>query len=297
MHIKVSVIIPCYNQAHFLKESVASVLAQTYTNWECIIINDGSTDLTDKIGLSFEEKDSRIKYLKKKNGGLGSARNAGLNVADGNLIQFLDADDILAPEKFSRQLEPLNETNIAENLVLYSNYTYGKNDNINEKISKVKSVVFHSNDYLEELILRWENDFIIPCHCFLLSSDFFLKDLLRFDETIPNHEDLDCWLSIFSKRPQVLFTDEILCRYRQSVNSMSTNMRLMGEGFLQVLDKHLKMPEYSLKVKKLFIAKKLSVLQSYRRFDLMTLKEKFNSLPVIREYYFNRLLDKFRRRP
>src|SRR5665647_2316811 len=88
MDVTISVIIPCYNQAHFLNESVGSVIAQTYTNWECIIVNDGSTDDTEKVALEISQKDNRIQYIKKENGGLSSARNAGLNIAKLSLIHI-----------------------------------------------------------------------------------------------------------------------------------------------------------------------------------------------------------------
>ena len=90
MSYLISVIIPCYNQAHFLDETLNSILTQSYDNWECIIINDGSLDATEKIGLDWSNKDSRFKYVKKENGGLSSARNKGLELAKGDFIQFLD---------------------------------------------------------------------------------------------------------------------------------------------------------------------------------------------------------------
>ena len=291
---KISVIVPCYNQGHFLNESVGSVLAQTYTNWECIIVNDGSTDNTERVALEYSRTDSRIKYLKKENGGLSSARNAGLDVAEGGYIQFLDADDVLESGKFEQQLEILNQTEKLERAVLYTNYSFGKAGNIYENGSKVISVEFNSDNYLPELITRWESDLVIPCHCFLFSSDFFLNDRIRFDETLPNHEDFECWLAIFSKDPRVIFTDKILCRYRLNDASMSTDMRRMGEGFIQALNKHLKIKWYSKRVRLLLNQKRLSVLQAYKRFDLMTLNDKLNSLDILKKYYSQRLKDKIR---
>lgn len=91
---KVSVVIPCYNQAQYLADSVQSVLNQTYSNWECIIVNDGSTDNTAQVALSWCAKDERIKYVSKDNGGLSSARNCGIQNSSGNYILTLDADDM-----------------------------------------------------------------------------------------------------------------------------------------------------------------------------------------------------------
>ena len=89
----ISVIVPCYNQAQYLDECLQSVLDQTYTDWECIIVNDGSPDNTEEVAKKWVEKDPRFKYLYKENGGLSSARNAGIEIAKGEWILPLDADD------------------------------------------------------------------------------------------------------------------------------------------------------------------------------------------------------------
>ena len=99
---KISIIVPCYNQAQYLPECIQSVINQTYTDWECIIVNDGSPDNTEEIALEWVSKDLRIKYLKKENGGLSSARNAGISIAKGKWILPLDADDRIANEYLER---------------------------------------------------------------------------------------------------------------------------------------------------------------------------------------------------
>lgn len=89
----VSVIVPCYNQAQYLPDALESVLNQTYNNWECIIVNDGSPDDTERVAAEWCQRDSRFQYLKKENGGLSSARNAGIAASVGTYILPLDADD------------------------------------------------------------------------------------------------------------------------------------------------------------------------------------------------------------
>ena len=79
----VSIIVPCYKQAEFLDECLSSVIAQTYSDWECIVVDDGSPDNTEEIMQSWVKKDERIKYLKKQNGGLASARNSGILASNG----------------------------------------------------------------------------------------------------------------------------------------------------------------------------------------------------------------------
>ena len=100
----VSIIVPCYNQARYLPDALASVASQTYPHWECIIVNDGSLDHTSEVARQWLEKDDRFKYVEKQNGGLSSARNAGLKVAKGEYIQLLDADDLLEADKIKVQI-------------------------------------------------------------------------------------------------------------------------------------------------------------------------------------------------
>ena len=93
MNAKVSVIIPVYNAEQYLKRCLDSVLAQTYQDFEIICIDDGSTDNSGAICDEYAKKDSRIRILRKENGGVSSARNAGLNIAEGEYITFIDSDD------------------------------------------------------------------------------------------------------------------------------------------------------------------------------------------------------------
>lgn len=106
----VSIIVPCYNQAAYLDEALESVVKQTYTYWECIIINDGSTDNTNSVVKKWISKDVRFKYLEQENKGVVIARNNGIKIAVGDYILPLDADDkigedyiLLAIEQFENQ--------------------------------------------------------------------------------------------------------------------------------------------------------------------------------------------------
>ncbi|MEO7522923.1 MAG: glycosyltransferase family 2 protein [Ferruginibacter sp.] len=288
----ISIIIPCYNQGHFLNDAIDSVLKQTYSNWECIIVDDGSSDNTKEIASNFVQLDKRFRYIYKTNGGLSSARNRGIEKVSGKWIQFLDADDVLEPRKFSTQLDSVKEYNEITQVVIYSDYAFGHQDDVYQNEGGRLPVQFKSGAYFEELISRWETDLIIPCHTFLFSSSLFLKNSICFDEILPNHEDFDCWLMVFSSNPLVIFNNEVLCRYRLSNHSMSTNMKLMGEGFLKVLDKHLESTLYSGERHSLLKKKRLEVLQRYKRFDMMSLKEKFASIKILSTYYSKKIVEK-----
>src|SRR6218665_159168 len=103
--MKISVIIPCYNVERYVEQCICSVLSQTLLPYEIICVNDGSTDSTLMVLQGLQEKSPRlIKIIDVKNAGASAARNTGLAAANGELVQFLDADDIIVPEKFERQL-------------------------------------------------------------------------------------------------------------------------------------------------------------------------------------------------
>ena len=101
----ISVILTCYNQGRFLEQSVQSLLDQDYQSWECFLINDGSTDESDRIARQLCELDDRLTYFFQENKGVSASRNKGLELANGDYIQFLDADDFIHPKKFSTQIE------------------------------------------------------------------------------------------------------------------------------------------------------------------------------------------------
>lgn len=123
-----SIIIPCYNQAHFLSQCLDSLLVQEYKNWEAIVVNDGSPDDTSKVVQNYIEKDSRIKLVEKANGGLSSARNSGIANAIGNRFIFLDADDFLYPNCLQKIAVVIQNSD--ENTLIQFGYTYVTEDKV-----------------------------------------------------------------------------------------------------------------------------------------------------------------------
>lgn len=106
----VSIVMPSYNCARFISESIKSIMAQTYANWELIIVDDCSTDDTESIVASFRE--NRIRYIKnKKNSGAAVSRNRALREAKGRWVAFLDSDDVWLPDKLERQIEFMKRNN------------------------------------------------------------------------------------------------------------------------------------------------------------------------------------------
>jgi len=105
----VSVIIPCYNQAHYLDEAINSVFNQSFTQWECIVVNDGSEDETKDVAQKWIEKDSRFKMITIENGGLANARNTGIQESQGTYILPLDADDKINTEYLQLAVNAFNQ--------------------------------------------------------------------------------------------------------------------------------------------------------------------------------------------
>ncbi|NGX84090.1 glycosyltransferase family 2 protein [Aequorivita sp. KMM 9714] len=111
----VSIIIPTYNRAHLIGETLDSVLAQTYQNWECIVVDDGSTDNTDEVMAAYMAKDTRFQYHhrpKDRLPGGNAARNYGFEVSKGEYIQWFDSDDLMLPEKLEIKVKVISEYNV-----------------------------------------------------------------------------------------------------------------------------------------------------------------------------------------
>lgn len=237
MNYLVSIIVPCYNQAQYLPDALQSIYMQSHGNWECLIINDGSTDHTELVAQEWQEKDSRFRYIKKKNGGLSSARNAGLAEAMGDYIQFLDADDVIHPDKFRMQLQGINPS--TRYAISYSDYFSSTEKKLTEPFPYHISPEFKTSNYLFELINRWEKSLSIPCHCFLISSHILKDNSITFDETLKNHEDWDFWMTIFRFKPSVFYIPKQLVTYRIHSSSMSRNYKQMKLGFQAAIKKQL----------------------------------------------------------
>ena len=108
---KISVIVPFYNSSNTLERCLKSILEQTYTNFEILCVNDGSTDCSEKLVKEYAAKDKRVKLINKKHGGVSSARNLGLKRAKGDFIQFVDSDDFIEPRMYEIMLNAMLENN------------------------------------------------------------------------------------------------------------------------------------------------------------------------------------------
>lgn len=229
----ISIIVPCYNQDQFLEETLYSVEKQSYKNWECLIINDGSTDNTEKIAQEFCSKDPRFKYYFKNNGGLSSARNFGLNHALGEFIQFLDSDDFIAPKKFEYQIKNMISENCDIDICDFIIY----DDTDKAYSNKYLNSIPNSNNFFKEIILFWEDRISIPCHCILFRRSLIhMNSRLYFNEDLKNHEDWVFWVQLFAITTKISTTNKALAVYRMHPNSMSRDLNIMKLGFLEAVN-------------------------------------------------------------
>jgi len=264
----ISVIIPTYNHAKYLKRAVTSVLDQIYGEFEVLIIDDGSLDNTFNVCQELLNIDSRIKYFYQKNKGLSAARNYGLSIANGVWIQFLDADDLIDKNKFYCQINKIKSSNISysELVLCFSDFIRSDIDDPNKELLLYKSRLPITNHlFLNDVILNWENIVSIPIHSFLYDIRYFKEYGLRFDESLKNHEDFDILISILSLNTKVVFCSEKLVNYTFSTKSMSSDINVMNSGFKIVLRKHLFLTtRFDIFI---LIKMKLSVLNRYSFFD------------------------------
>lgn len=204
----VSIIVPCYNQAQYLDECLNSVLDQTYPNWECIIVNDGSPDNTEEVAMKWTNKDERFKYLYKTNGGLSSARNEGIKNAVGTLILPLDADDKIANIYCELAINALVKNSSLS--LIYAN---------SEKFGLVNEIW----DLPEFSIQKLATENLIYCSAFFKKEDW--EGVGGYDENlIQGLEDWEFWIAILKKGGNVIKLKETCFYYRIKETSMITSL-------------------------------------------------------------------------
>ena len=158
----VSVLIPCYNAEKWLSQTIESVLAQTWDNIEIILVDDGSTDNSLAIAHQFESRG--VKVIAQPNRGASAARNLAFNISQGDFIQYLDADDLLAPDKIERQLQLL----LDGNLEYVAAAEWAKFYNSPQEAKFISDLVWTDKSPVEWLICSWEGGGMMALHAWLV---------------------------------------------------------------------------------------------------------------------------------
>jgi glycosyltransferase involved in cell wall biosynthesis len=237
---EVSIIIPAYNVALFIGETLQSVLDQEYQNFEVIVVNDGSTDDTEQIIQAFLPRfQGRLHYLKQQNAGPAAARNKAIRQAQGQFIALLDADDQWLPEYLSETINTL-KSNASLDVISpnaeYFGATRLAGKTFQDVYPPIEPVTW------EKLLARESKIFI---------SSVFRREILNevgmldeSPETI-GCEDFDLWLRMGRQGHRFGFTRRVLARYRRHENSLSAEGAKICAGTIHVYEKFLQQPDIS----------------------------------------------------
>ena len=206
----VSIVMPTFNCGEYIRETIKTVLQQTYNNWELIIIDDASSDNTSEVVEEFVKKDNRIKYSTfKENSGAAAARNMAIELAGGRYIAFLDSDDLWYPSKLEKQIEFMQKNNYAISCTAY--------EQIDEKGRPVGKIIktIKRTDY---------NRLLLDCPVGNSTVMYDVSKLGKFE--VPNirkRNDDALWLQMLKKEKYIWGMPEVLMKYRIRGNSISSN--------------------------------------------------------------------------
>lgn len=224
MNSLVSVVIPAYNAAQYLPETIESVLAQTFHNFELLIIDNGSTDNTAEVAYQYSQQDQRIKLFSDGNPcGVSAARNKGIQLAVGKVIAFIDADDQWLPNKLTSHIEHLNQdTNLG--------VSFGRVEFLSPDGKPTRQF---SNSRLSDIQPQhflYENPTITVSNLVVRREIF--EQVGGFEESMRYSEDMDFLLRVAcSNRWKIEGLNEVLTRYRTSPKGLSSNLQGMEEGW------------------------------------------------------------------
>lgn len=225
----VSVIMPCYNMASYISDSIKSVVAQTYPYWELLIVDDASTDKTVNIIETYAQSDARIRFaIKKHNSGIADTRNQCIRMSQGRFLAFLDADDIWHPEKLEKQLKFMLEKNVG--------FSYSTYDWIDEEGQTLNKFINTIGDLDYKTYLR---NTIIGC------STVMVDKKITGDVVVPNFrtsEDTATWLNILKKGILAYAIEEPLVSYRIRRKSASSNKIKASIDLWKVYRRNEKLP-------------------------------------------------------
>ncbi|MBE6584715.1 MAG: glycosyltransferase family 2 protein [Ruminococcaceae bacterium] len=206
----VSVIMPTYNCARFIAETLDSIKAQTYENWEVIIVDDCSSDDTKQIVDAYIAEDARIKYhCLENNSGAAVARTTAMAMAEGEYMAFCDSDDIWMPDKLERQLAFMKENGYA-----FSCTAYEQIDEESKSLNRIIKTVKKTN----------YNRLLLDCPVGNSSVMYSVRKMGKFE--VPNirkRNDDALWLQMLKKEKYIYGMPDVLMRYRIRSNSISAN--------------------------------------------------------------------------
>jgi teichuronic acid biosynthesis glycosyltransferase TuaG len=261
---------PAYNAACYIHQSIISVLEQSHTNWELIIVNDGSTDTTSDKVSAFT--DSRIHHLKQENKGVSAARNKSLELAKGEYFCMLDADDILPPTSLESRLtlfQQLPALSFVDGMVQVFDATM------------VELLSSHTQTYYGRV---FDQLIALDSRCFFGNTWMFRASAiegLRFREGMSHAEDLLFYIEAARRGGMYAATNECVLHCRRNTNSAMSNLDGLARGYRQLYEAVKQMPEASLKQKQLlkFKIKKIMTLSYLSKSEYLKALNALVALP------------------
>ncbi len=249
---KVDVIIPAYNAAKYLPEAIESVVAQTFEDWEILLVDDGSTDNTAEVVAPYlENLGSKLKYIRKANGGLPAARNTAIRSSSAEFLALLDADDAWLPCRLSESLKSFEGRPQV-------GLTYGFNDRIDPAgrvIDTFDSRQKNGEGFIAPYIYMRKVD--LPCPTITFRRKC-VDEVGLFDESLRATEDRDLWFRI-ALQYEVALVPKVIAHYRVSPNSMSTDPGRMLKAQLQFIEKYYGSPGCGV------LARQIALSQVYKQ--------------------------------
>ena len=292
MDSKVSIIVPIYNTEKYLKRCVDSILAQSYENLEVILIDDGSKDNSPAICDDYAKKDNRIVVVHKQNGGLSSARNAGLNVATGDYIGFVDSDDFISPNMYKKLIENIDKSGKTLSNVMYVR-SFDSGKVIPSKVPHTTDEEIYSEQFTKELMLHTGD---VSVCTKLFPKEIF--DNVRFCEDKLN-EDLLFILKILNKIEKINFVGEIGYYYFLRSGSISSGYGkavedMVGNSVVAMETVVKKFPQLKMEAVRFALYQHMAYLLLLP----LDLADKENALYVnaikfIRKHYFKNIFNKY----
>jgi len=224
---KVTVIIPTYNRADYVCEAIDSVLTQTFTDYEIIVVDDGSTDNTADLLRPLAEQ-GLIRYIFQENRGESAARNQGIAVASGEYIAFLDSDDLFLPTKLEKQVSYLDtHPDIALVHSWYAKFEDGGRDLGIRDTSRLNGWIYPA------YLLDWSVLMVVPA---VMVRSSVLEQVGGFDETIRWGPDLDMWRRI-TRKFRIAVIPDVLCKIRVHPGNISADKISAVASFERYLQK------------------------------------------------------------
>ena len=224
----VSVIMPAYGVAQYIGQAIDSVLAQTFTNYEVIVVNDGSPD-TDQLERVLEPYFGRLIYIKQQNRGVSAARNAAIGAARGKYLAFLDPDDFWEPEYLAVQVRALESDPTID--AFYPNASL-VGDTSNAGRTYMDICPSQGDVTFESLVTE-------RCHVpiFLTARTEVVKRAGMFDESLRVSQDFDLWLRIVKSGGRIAYTRRVLVHRRRRPEGLSSNEIALWKDVLVIFDK------------------------------------------------------------